>query len=644
MNYFRPERLLGIVAVAWLLGAVPFPAHAQWTGSGTRTVPSHPNVPVAGSLSATWQDYNPPALYPGTVALPMQRIAMPDGTTRAVYVTLPADAAGQAIAGRFPTIFEITDYDAALANSLGSVGAFVGGADPYLVEHGYAWITIDGRGTGNSTGVWDTWGPDTQADYPILLNWVTQQSWTNGSIGLTGVSDLAIQALFLAEKGNPHVKAVFATVPMGDAYRDTAGIGGESNLYFISIWFTLSDLTSAGNPDVLTSPATAIPAVLSEVADNLTQFELPTFTEAALGDPTLAYDSSFWSVRSPIEQTGAITAPTFIIGAVHDIFQRGEPLLYEQLKNRVTTKLLIEPGYHLDAAMGGTNLTDYGLPASDHIELQWFDQYLKGQNTGAAALPQVTQYFTGLDQYEIATDWPTPEAAPQRYYLHAGGALNGSRPSFEVPTAIPDLPLQGLCSESAAQWSLGILGLAPVPCFSNDDTAELLNAIYETAPLSSDLYIDGPIEADLWVSSTNVVGTLNVRVDDLDESGTATPLTNGLLDIADRAVDPTRSRTLAGQSIQPWHPFTQAASQAVTPLVPIYVPVEIFPTSAVIRAGHRLRIAVGTGNLPEGVVTGLPGVLELSPGATMVYQDTSHPSSILLPAAPASAFAAVPVP
>ena len=643
MIAFRLERLLAAVVMAWLLGALSLPAHAQWTSSGTRTVLSHPNVPVEGSLSATWRDYNPPALYPGTVSLPMQRITMPDGTTRAAYVTLPADAAGQAITGRFPTVFEITDYDAALANSLGSLGSFVGGADPYLVEHGYAWVTIDGRGTGNSTGVWDVWGPDTQADYPVLLNWVTQQGWTNGSIGLTGVSDLAIQSLFLAEQGNPHVKAVFVTVPMGDSYRDTAGIGGESNLYFISIWFTLSDLTNVGNPGVLNSPATAIPAVLSEVGNNISQFELPTLVEAALGDPTLAYDSSFWSVRSPIEQTGAITAPTFIIGAVHDIFQRGEPLLYEQLKNRVTTKLIIEPGYHLDAAMG-TNLTALGLPASNHIELQWFDQYLKGQSTGAAELPQVTQYFAGLDQYEIAADWPTPAATPQRYYLHAGGALSSNRPAFEVPAAIPDLPLQGLCSESAAQWSLGILGLIPAPCFSNDDMAELFNAIYETAPLSSDLYIDGPIEADLWVSLTNVVGTLNVRVDDLDESGTATPLTNGFIDVNDRAVDATRSRTLAGQSIQPWHPFTKAASQAVIPLVPIYVPVEIFPTSAVIRAGHRLRIAVGTGNLPEGVIAGLPGALELAPGATMVYQDISHPSSIVLPAAPANSFAAVPIP
>jgi putative CocE/NonD family hydrolase len=596
---------------------------------------------VAGNLSARWQDYNPAPLYPGMVTLPAQTIVMPDGGTRTAYVTLPADASGTAIAGQFPTIFEVTDYDAALGNVLGLIGAFVGGPDPYLVKHGYAWVAVDGRGTGNSTGVWDAWGSDTQGDYPVLLDWVTRQGWTNGSIGLTGVSDLAIQSLFLAEQGNAQVKAVFVTVPMGDAYRDTVGIGGEANVFFVSIWFALTDLTNLANPSILSSPSTALPLVLGNLSGAISQFEVPTFVEAALGDPRIVDDSSFWSVRSPIENTSAITVPTFIVGAVHDIFQRGEPLLYEQLKNRVTAKLLIEPGEHLGAALAA-NLTNYGLPASDHIELQWFDQYLKGENSGAAELPQVTQYFNGLDQYAVSTDWPVPTATPRRYYLHAGGSLDKHWPGPERPIAIPDLPLQGLCSLSTDQWSLGLLGLIPLPCYSQDDIVERFNAVYETAPMRSDLYIDGPIEADLWVSLTNVAGSLDVRVDDLDQSGTATPITNGLIDVRDRAVDARRSRTLAGQSIEPWHPYTQSASRPVVPRLPLYVPVEIFTTSAMIQAGHRLRIAIGTGNAPEGVATGLPGLLQLLPGTTTVYQDLFHPSSVVLPVVPASSLVPVP--
>lgn len=634
------------VAILFAVSIVAVPLNAAatvWTKSGTRGLASQPNVQVPAT-TGKWQDYNPAVLYPKTAQLPMQYITLMDGTRLAAYVTLPADANGNAVAGQFPTVLVISDYSVTLGRTIGQpTSIFLGDADPYIVQHGYATVSIDARGTGNSNGTWDAWG-SSQGDYSQIVTWVTQQGFTNGSIAVRGASDLGIQAMFAAGTGNPAIKAVFAVVPMGDSYRDTVFPSGVGNLFFMSTWLSLTTIINTVNPGLLSDPAQFAPVVLDHLQNAFLNFQVPVFTRAVLGDPTLVYDGPFWTTRSPIEKASQIKAPTFIVGSVHDVFQRGEPLLYEQLKNRVTSKLVIWPGTHIDAAMSTISAQgSYGLPPFNHVELQWYDRYLKGIQNGADQLPAVTQYVIGQNKMATSLDWPSPAATPARYYLQSGGTLTTSTPPLlGMPRSLFQTPFSGVCSISTAQWSLGILGLVPLPCLSNDQATEAFNLVYETAPFAADHYINGPIEADIWMSTTGVAGTLSVRVDDVDSSGTATPISNGLMSLSGRAVDTIRSRTLNGQSIQPWHPFTLAKVQAVVPNIPMKVPVEIFPTSALLKAGHKLRVAVGPSNLPEGVPTGFEGLLGLVPGVMTVYSDSAHPSSIVVPQVPGSSFTMIP--
>jgi len=72
-----------------------------------------------------------------------------------------------------------------------------------------------------------------------------------------------------------------------------------------------------------------------------------------------------------------IRVPTFVVGGEHDIFQRGEPLIYERLKQHVPTRLLIGPWTHTDGS-SGAGLPEGGVPSLDSIALRWFDHYLKG--------------------------------------------------------------------------------------------------------------------------------------------------------------------------------------------------------------------------------------------------------------------------
>ncbi|MFX8312588.1 CocE/NonD family hydrolase C-terminal non-catalytic domain-containing protein, partial [Acinetobacter baumannii] len=90
-----------------------------------------------------------------------------------------------------------------------------------------------------------------------------------------------------------------------------------------------------------------------------------------------------------------------------------------------------------------------------------------------------------------------------------------------------------------------------------------------TAPMTADFYFNGPLEADIWMSSTSTAAELSVRLDDVGPDGTVSPITNGLMSAAFRAVDETRSRYLKGERIQPWHPFTVNSMLPVTPGEPM---------------------------------------------------------------------------
>jgi putative CocE/NonD family hydrolase len=605
---------------------------SAWTTMGTRSAAAVTGAAVTGNSNAVWTSYDPPAQYPGTVTLPTQFIPMRDGKRLAVYVTLPADGDGNAVAQPLPTVLIQTSYN-------GVAGTYVpeiGGADPYIVQRGYATVVVDVRGTGQSEGEWEAFGETEQADYGEVVDWVSQQPFCNGSIGLFGVSYLGITTVLTASQQHPAVKAAFPIVPIGDGYRDIVFTGGQVNPTFIPIWLGLVSVLGLTNPTALTDPAIGVPVLLEHLTSAVTTFQVPTILNALAGDPDTAYDGAFWAVRSPSEVLPRINVPTFVVGGLHDLFQRSEPQTYEILKTQVPAKLLIGPWTHVEAGFG-EGLPADGVPVLNQILLRWFDQYVKGLDVGADTLPNVTQYVTGYGHYVTARDWPHPDASAQRLYLRGDKTLTEAGPAAdESANTVLQVPIEGLCSISTSQWTAGIAGYIPLPCFENSNAAENWAVKYETAAMSEDYYINGPIEADIWMSTTALDAGLSVRVDDVDESGVAKSLTNGIQTASLRAIDPDRARKLDGQSIQPWHPYTQESVQSLTIGEAVLVPVEIFPTSAMIAKGHKLRVSVGASDLPQGVPP-VPVLLQSLAGLLTIYSDAEHPSSVVLPVVPASA-------
>ena len=150
------------------------------------------------------------------------------------------------------------------------------------------------------------------------------------------------------------------------------------------------------------------------------------------------------------------------------------------------------------------------------------------------------------------------------------------------------------------------------------------------------------MQANIWLKQSNFAGSLSVRIDDIDPQGNATPISNGLINLKNRKVDSSRSRELDGKGIQPWHPFTKSAEQWVLPGDVMKVALEIFPSSAVIKKGHKLRVAVGPSNLPQGVSGGIDGLLQALPGTMTVYNDKNRPSNIIIPTVPMSSLNLIP--
>jgi putative CocE/NonD family hydrolase len=671
---FALHALFGAVIAVCAAGS----GQAQTTTLGTRGVLARANPAITTNAGAAWGTtaYDRAADHPNSVTLPLQFITLSSGKRLAVLVTVPADARNQPVAGKFPAVLTQTGYRIDLATFMGTVvtkgnSLIIGGPDDYIVRRGYVQVAVDILGSGMSEGEEALLGAEEQAAYGEAVNWVKQQSWFNGKLGLAGTSYLGITSILTAGQQDPAVKAAFTVVPMGDAYRGTVGIGGMLNAEFISLWLPLTQGLSVANSQAISKYpqyAEQIKAANAEHIAAINDWYLPTVTNSIAGKTGYASDDGdFWSLRSPIEAATKVQVPTFIIGAQNDIFQRDEPLLYEQIKRNANAKLVVLPGAHLQSVLkalgGAAGATSKGAPAAPNLMLQWFDQYLQGRDTGAATLPNVTQLVPGwgsADRYATSTDWPHPQMSPQRLYLRGDLSLSTSAPTSAEATHTVSEPAAPVvtytasssgdtvkssvkindgsdCSSSDVQWSLGMNGILPKACQSNSATVEKAQkaVIFETPALAADLYLNGPMQADIWITTTKTQAAVAVRIDDVDALGKATPISTGLLSAAYRGVDLSRSRFVNGVMIQPWHAFTEASRQAVVPGQPMLVPVEIFPAATLLKKGHKLRVAISASNQAMGIWP-TPQQLQANGNVSTILNDAAHPSSVVLPVVPTS--------
>jgi len=578
-------------------------------------LPAQASAAVGQPATADWTAYDRPAEF-AVIRERDIKVTMSDG------VVLRADVLRPDAPGSFPVLLTQTPYNKAAL-----------GANPYLVRRGYIHAVVDVRGTGSSHGQWDAFGEREQADMPEIVAWAKALPWSNGNVGTLGPSYMGINQLLTAAQRPAGLKASFAVVPAADTYRDLIFSGGQADIAFTPFW--LGAVTAAGlfptqavNPKQLPEGAIDALAVILDHLQGAVKFQLANSLQALLGGDA-AYDGPFYELRSPIEVVDQIEVPTFVVGGLHDLLQRGEPLVYERLKQNVETRLLMGPWSHVEGSVGA-GLARHGLPTLNQIELRWFDHYLKDIDTGVEEIPQVTQYALGAEEYRTYEDWPAPELEPETFYLHAGRALDRNAPTAaEPPESLIQHPLSGICTRSLGQWTAG-LGLQLLPCFRDNRLNELGELTYTSAPLEQDLEIQGPIQANVWIESSREEAALSVRVTDVHPGGRSTELSAGWLAGSFRETDESRSRIIDGAMIQPWHPFTQESAVPLAPGQPTLLQVEIFPTNAEIEADHRLRVSIGPSDFPH-LLAPLPQLLQTILGQVKVLHDPAHASSVEIP-------------
>src|SRR3954467_4026622 len=292
-----------------------------------------------------------PAAHAAPVSICNAPIQMSDGVTLRANVFLPKPDA------RVPVVLTVTGYNKDTNNPFGLPGcgsdSALASGNTKLLERGIGIMIVDDRGTGASEGRWDSWGQRTQDDYAEVLDWIQAQKWSDGKVGMNGTSYMGITSFLVAEQdakrvkeGKPRaVQAIWANVPMADAYRDVTFHGGAIDAGFIPLWLGLTTgLSDIPPSNTLDDPAGATQTYAGHITGGY-GFAASKMLDATTGGDG-AYDGPFYRLRSPITHIEDVKVPVAITGGWWDIFQRGEPLLYESLVNSPDKKIWMMPQYH----------------------------------------------------------------------------------------------------------------------------------------------------------------------------------------------------------------------------------------------------------------------------------------------------------
>lgn len=622
-------RIAAVPALAIALIGTAMHADAK---AATPPVTAPTTAGLASQLASGWKPR--PAQYPGTVSRKDLKIPMDDGTVLRGDLTLPADANGTAVAKRFPVIVTITAY-----NKSGQGQTGLAGGDPsYLVRRGYAQLTVDARGTGSSAGTWCAFCTREDKDAGEVMTWAHRQPWSNGRTAMTGPSYMGIDQIFAAADKPAGLKAIFPQVPAADVYRDVVASGGQLDVGFIPLWLGLVTATGVIPPAYAASDPTSALGVLADRLTTGGTFTVPLLLDAIAGqDP--AYDGPFYRQRSPINVVSKVTVPTFLVGGEYDLFQRGTPLLFENLQKRgVPVKMIIGPWTHLQGS-SGADINQAGYGTLPQLQLRWFDHYVKGMPDPAldTDIKPITYYEIGSGRWRHTRHWVGRDRTAVSYRLSGSsttGSTDGRLTRGSVTPGRSDvypIPVSGLCTRSTDQWTAGAPSEIPVanPCFSDNQWNDKTGVVFQTAPVKKALRFQGPINAHLYVSSDSGDGMLSVALEDVAPDGTVNRLTGGWQVISLRQLDRARSRYLDGQLIQPYHPFTKASQHPLASGQVAPVDVEVFPTGASIKPGHRLRLAVQAYDVPHLLppLPSVPGTLTVM----TIHDSARYPSRVTLP-------------
>ena len=598
-------------------------------------------------------------------------ITMSDGVRLRATVVRPANRLGQPSKAPFPAVLNVNPYNRALLDGFDHVlhGPVIGkavkaasgtmthetgplagvsrltrtfdrglfdvfGVNRNLVQAGYVQVLVDVRGTGASHGKWEILSAREQQDSVEAIEWIADQPWCDGAVGMAGWSYSAINALQAAALRPEALKAVFAVEGSADVVRDIYITGGMPSA-FIPMWMAMVNAVKW-----LPNPATVLADTLrgdqyrwfrDRIKSPATEMSSLLWGFLTARDHRI-FDHPYFIERSPKIEN--IDAATFTVGGWHDLFGRSATRVYQQLDMEPGRKqMLVADGYHLDP--GCDHGRKHQPPQLDVLERAWFDRWLKGINNGIDDYGPVTLQQQGGD-WSCGSAFPRAEVRAQRLFLaeEPSGTAPHCRHDGRLRTTVasrrrslrtqPDL--RGMVSRDASQVFAG-LPIAFGRKFSHDAAYQEQGALSFTSDaVTAPTQLSGPMNLRLNVSTTAHEGIWAVTVNDVAPDGTSTVLTNGALTASNRALDTERSTYAEGGTlIDAVHFLSRERRLPVPADEPVRIDVDLVATDAVLKPGHRLRVDVYAASLPR-YLTIVPDLIKARGRRQQLVLDPNKPS------------------
>jgi len=517
---------------------------------------------------------------PPTYGVRMEQawIPMKDGVRLAATLYMPDGAkAGE----KFPALLEYLPYRKDDGTAAGDYPKHA-----YFARRGYVSVRVDIRGFGASEGAPPEreYSEQEQVDGEQVIAWLAHQPWSNGNVGMFGISWGGFTALQMAMRHAPGLKAILATDATAELFHDDVhymdGIAHvdefELNMDMAEGW--------TGAPDYTLDEKVLGP-----------RFETPPWSLLYLKHQ---HDGPFWRARvRPLKE---ITIPSFLIGGLLDGYRDN------------VTDMLMQASGPAKAIVGPWNHTfpNDAVPGPQiewrNEAVRWFDHWLKGRDTGVEHDPRLVIYMQHWHEPDPSLDnvpgewrredsWPPKNAQASSLFLQPNHLLAATAPQ-EDRHQLKYVPSIGV--EAGFWWGELLSDVRPVDAFS---------LVYDSAPLTEDVAILGRPHALLRASATAPLADWFARLSDVALDGTVTQITGAGINGAQR------DSMSEPHDLEPGKIYT--------------LDIEMHLTSWVFPKGHRIRVAISNSLWPMMLPTPYSMTTSLELGG-------SDGSRVVLPVVP----------
>jgi uncharacterized protein len=497
-------------------------------------------------------------------------IAMDDG------VVLRADVFRPLGDGQYPVVLSYGPYAKGLAFQEGYKGNWArltkaapevleGSSNKYQnwelvdpekwVPDGYACVRVDSRGAGRSPGFLDVWSPRETRDLYDCIEWAGTQPWSNGKVGLNGISYYAMNQWTVGALKPPHLAALCIWEGASDYYREVCRHGGIL-CDFLNSWLPRQvgsvqhGVGARGAKSVVTGEPLAGPDTLpdAELAKNCADSPGEAKRRRLVDDYYAARTAAFEAIETPL-----LSAANWGGMGLHT---RGN---FEGFLRAGAKQKWLE-------VHGDTHFTHFYSLYGETLQKRFFGHFLRGEDTSWSKQPRVLLNIRHPGEMFVLRaedEWPLARTQWTKYFLRPDGMVLAPRPSSAAATLDYDTLGDGLT--------------------------------FSTPPLRDNLEITGPVAAKLFLSSATTDADVFLVLRLFDPSGKEVtfigsndprvPVGLGWLRASQRKLDPARSLPY-----QPWHAHDE--EWPLKPGEPVELDVEIWPTSIVVPPGYRLALTV----------------------------------------------------